>query len=172
MAEAIIKKFMKKKIILIAVLAIVFGSGAVLFTPRSVLAQTNAPSTDRKVLYYTCPMHPSVKSDKPGNCPDCGMTLEPVYADDSATNNMDDMATNVPSGASPDNGKPTPYPLTTCVVSGEKLGEMGEPIEFIYTNNGANQEIKFCCPMCKSKFLKDPDNYMKKIRDAEAAAQK
>ncbi|HKR07433.1 MAG TPA: heavy metal-binding domain-containing protein [Bacteroidia bacterium] len=26
--------------------------------------------------YYTCPMHPEIKSDKPGNCPKCGMTLE------------------------------------------------------------------------------------------------
>ena len=25
---------------------------------------------------YTCPMHPEVKSDKPGKCPKCGMTLE------------------------------------------------------------------------------------------------
>ncbi len=24
---------------------------------------------------YTCPMHPDVKSDKPGKCPKCGMTL-------------------------------------------------------------------------------------------------
>lgn len=24
---------------------------------------------------YTCPMHPEVTSDKPGNCPKCGMTL-------------------------------------------------------------------------------------------------
>ena len=24
---------------------------------------------------YTCPMHPEVKSDKPGKCPKCGMTL-------------------------------------------------------------------------------------------------
>lgn len=25
---------------------------------------------------YTCPMHPDVKSDKPGKCPTCGMNLE------------------------------------------------------------------------------------------------
>ena len=25
---------------------------------------------------YTCPMHPKVKSDKPGTCPECGMKLE------------------------------------------------------------------------------------------------
>ena len=24
---------------------------------------------------YSCTMHPEVKSDKPGNCPKCGMTL-------------------------------------------------------------------------------------------------
>jgi Cu+-exporting ATPase len=32
-----------------------------------------AQSTD-----YTCPMHPEVRSDKPGSCPKCGMALEPV----------------------------------------------------------------------------------------------
>ncbi|MCL4729888.1 MAG: copper-translocating P-type ATPase [Planctomycetes bacterium] len=27
---------------------------------------------------YTCPMHPEIRSDKPGACPICGMALEPV----------------------------------------------------------------------------------------------
>jgi ssDNA-binding Zn-finger/Zn-ribbon topoisomerase 1 len=26
-------------------------------------------------VYYTCPMHPEVQSNKPGKCPKCGMTL-------------------------------------------------------------------------------------------------
>ena len=29
-------------------------------------------------MVYTCPMHPEVRQDHPGNCPKCGMTLEPV----------------------------------------------------------------------------------------------
>ena len=27
---------------------------------------------------YTCPMHPEIRQDHPGNCPKCGMTLEPA----------------------------------------------------------------------------------------------
>ena len=27
---------------------------------------------------YTCPMHPEIILDKPGNCPKCGMHLLPV----------------------------------------------------------------------------------------------
>jgi len=29
---------------------------------------------------YTCPMHPEVRQDGPGNCPKCGMALEPLIA--------------------------------------------------------------------------------------------
>jgi P-type Cu+ transporter len=29
---------------------------------------------------YTCPMHPEIRSPSPGNCPKCGMALEPVVA--------------------------------------------------------------------------------------------
>jgi hypothetical protein len=28
-------------------------------------------------LFYTCPMHPDVQQDHPGNCPKCGMALGP-----------------------------------------------------------------------------------------------
>ena len=39
----------------------------------------------RRILYYHDPMHPAFKSDKPGVAPDCGMQLEPVYADGAAS---------------------------------------------------------------------------------------
>ncbi|MCF6188774.1 MAG: YHS domain-containing protein, partial [Desulfobulbaceae bacterium] len=34
---------------------------------------------------YTCPMHPEVQLDKPGTCPKCGMTLEPLTPTVAAT---------------------------------------------------------------------------------------
>jgi hypothetical protein len=35
-----------------------------------------AAPADAAVI-YTCPMHPEVRSTKPGKCPKCGMTLVP-----------------------------------------------------------------------------------------------
>src|SRR5574342_1262115 len=34
---------------------------------------------EKKILYWTCGMHLSVKMDKPGKCPICAMDLVPVY---------------------------------------------------------------------------------------------
>ena len=44
---------------------------------------------------------------------------------------------------------------------------------FVYQDKakGINQEVKFCCPMCKPKFIEEPDKYMKIIHDAEAKAK-
>ncbi len=57
---------------------------------------------------------------------------------------------------------PKPDKLTTCPVSGEKLGEMGKPYVFVYQG----QEVKLCCPGCKKDFDKNPAPYLKKIQDA------
>jgi YHS domain-containing protein len=61
------------------------------------------------------------------------------------------------------NAPPKPDLLTTCPVSGNKLGEMGKPLIFVYQG----QEVKLCCGGCKSAFDKDPDKYIKKIREAD-----
>ena len=62
--------------------------------------------------------------------------------------------------------KPKPYTLDKCVVSDEKLGEMGKP--YVFVQDG--REVKLCCESCKKDFKKDPAKYMKKIDDAEKAA--
>ena len=59
-------------------------------------------------------------------------------------------------------GKPKPYPLETCIVSDEKLGEMGKP--FAFTHEG--QEFKLCCKSCQKDFKKDPAKYVKKLANA------
>lgn len=60
------------------------------------------------------------------------------------------------------------YPLTTCVVSGEKLSDEGEhaAINVIYKN----RLVRFCCQMCQDDFNKDPGAYLAKL-DAKAADQ-
>lgn len=52
------------------------------------------------------------------------------------------------------------YPLDVCVVSGEKLGSMGEP--HIITHDGT--EVRFCCDSCLPEFEKDPAKYLAKLK--------
>jgi YHS domain-containing protein len=61
------------------------------------------------------------------------------------------------------NTNAVPDLLTTCPVSGEKLGEMGKPFTFVYKD----QEVKLCCKGCKKDFDKDPEKYLKVIRAAD-----
>lgn len=47
--------------------------------PMMRMRHRNSKSKENmETASYTCPMHPEVKSDKPGNCPKCGMALEKV----------------------------------------------------------------------------------------------
>jgi YHS domain-containing protein len=56
-----------------------------------------------------------------------------------------------------------PDKLKTCPVSGEKLGEMGDPYVFVYKG----QQVKLCCKGCKKDFDKNPAKYLKLIRAAD-----
>ena len=42
--------------------------------------QAEAPAPVKAGAIYTCPMHPQIRQLGPGNCPICGMALEPVDA--------------------------------------------------------------------------------------------
>lgn len=52
-----------------------------------------------------------------------------------------------------------PYPLDVCLVTGLKLGSMGEPPVLIYQG----QQFKFCCGACPPKFNEDPAKYLQKL---------
>src|SRR5512142_2909794 len=68
-------------IALLAVVAIAFGGGYLARARSAAPPASKAADDGRRILYYVDPMHPAYKSDKPGIAPDCGMALEPVYAD-------------------------------------------------------------------------------------------
>jgi hypothetical protein len=60
---------------------------------------------------------------------------------------------------------PKPYPLKTCIVSGEKLGSMGKPPVLVQDG----QEVQFCCKNCIKDFKKDPQKYLKEIAEKAKA---
>jgi membrane fusion protein, copper/silver efflux system len=73
------------------VASVLLAAGAGWFAARTV-APLRDPAPPRSVLYYQSPMHPWVKSDKPGQCTVCGMDLVPVYEDGK---NFDHAASDV-----------------------------------------------------------------------------
>jgi Cu(I)/Ag(I) efflux system membrane fusion protein len=60
--------------------------GTALPWPRTAVVQDTAAHTQHgEIAYYTCPMHPSVRSSTPGQCPICGMDLVPVTQEELRT---------------------------------------------------------------------------------------
>jgi len=56
------------------------------------------------------------------------------------------------------------YPLDVCVVSGEKLGSMGPPVEV----EVEGRTVKLCRAGCKPQLLAEPAKYLAML-DAPAA---
>lgn len=54
------------------------------------------------------------------------------------------------------------YPMTTCPVSGEELGGMGDPVEIV----AGNTLIKLCCNGCVKKVKADPAKYTAMVHAA------
>ncbi len=78
---------MKHKYIYILLLIMVAGGLGFYFFNRSNHNSNegniqNANNSSSEIEFYHCGMHPWIKSDKPGKCPICGMTLTPVYKKD------------------------------------------------------------------------------------------
>ncbi|WP_335947707.1 heavy metal translocating P-type ATPase [Salipiger bermudensis] len=46
--------------------------------PEAYLGERSAPQAMPEGTKYTCPMHPEIIRDAPGDCPKCGMALEPM----------------------------------------------------------------------------------------------
>ncbi len=51
-----------------------------LSTPATSTPEEKQEQEPQRKTIYTCPMHPEVRQDHPGDCPKCGMALEPETA--------------------------------------------------------------------------------------------
>ncbi len=76
----------------VSVLLTVFLSSSIsaLNFPPSLYAEE---AKEKKIRYWTCGMHPSVKMDKPGKCPICAMDLVPVYEKGAGAEAADALST-------------------------------------------------------------------------------
>ena len=55
------------------------------------------------------------------------------------------------------------YKMKTCPVSGEELGKMGEPVNYLY----GTTLVRFCCKDCVKDMAKDPAAILKKVSAAQ-----
>ena len=78
-----------------------------------------------------------------------------IKVDTSATPVVPPAAAPAAAPAAPPAAPKGAYPLTTCVVSGEKLGEMGDPV--VVTRDGV--EIHLCCKNCIKELDADPKKF-------------
>ena len=76
----------------VAILAVSYG-----LLQRHRLAQKTS-RIGRRVMYYVDPMHPAYKSDRPGTAPDCGMALQPVFAEDVGNERPSLSSAQIPAG--------------------------------------------------------------------------
>ena len=58
------------------------------------------------------------------------------------------------------------WPLNTCVVTGEELGSMGDPIVKVYDG----REVRYCCAGCIKTFEKGKEAFLQKA-DAKIIEQ-
>jgi YHS domain-containing protein len=58
--------------------------------------------------------------------------------------------------------KPKPYPLKTCLVTGDGLDDMDDRVSLVHEG----QTFEFCCKPCVKKFHKNPGKYVRALEKA------
>jgi membrane fusion protein, copper/silver efflux system len=87
-----------KKIVGAAAVALLMILSYALGRRHAIRSAADTPSA-RRALYWVDPMHPDYKSDRPGTAPDCGMSLQPVYAEDLVNAGRPAAVTGLSAGA-------------------------------------------------------------------------
>lgn len=87
------------------------------------------------------------------------LLIVPAFGADSQPKKVD-AAKSKNSGTAP-----KPYPLKVCIVTDNDLDSMGDESSLVHEG----QTVKFCCPPCEKKFLKNPARYLAKLAPPEKA---
>ncbi|HZF01812.1 MAG TPA: efflux RND transporter periplasmic adaptor subunit [Methylomirabilota bacterium] len=115
---------MKLKIFSIALLIAVVA----IFAVSCGKKQSNGKPDN--VDYYTCTMHPSVRSQNPNDkCPICGMDLVPVYKKGATTNAPSNEANQPPKNSGMAGMENMQGMTMTTNMNAEKPGEFNVPVE-------------------------------------------
>ena len=88
-----------------------------------------ASSGAAKASLYRCPMHPSYTSPKPGECPICGMDLEPVLDTESVGGDRGDVPGLVPVTIGPE--RIQRIGVRTAIARRMPLGEVAQLTGFV-----------------------------------------
>ncbi len=107
------------------------------------------PAPDHGGVMHACPMHPEVRQSSPGNCPRCGMALEPVAAPQGGeyTCPMHPEVVASKPGSCPKCGMP--LELRPDPVAGHAgHGRMMDP----------DHAVEFTCPMHPEVVRSEPGN--------------
>lgn len=94
----------------------------------------------------------------------CEKEYTPPPSDSIPAPAPDMVPPGAPAGSDTTTSRGETYPLDVCIVSGHKLGGMGEPV--VYQHEGV--EVRFCCAECIDEFKKEPAKYMAKLAAAKA----
>jgi RND family efflux transporter MFP subunit len=86
---------MKRPAHLVLVIALVVAA----FAGGAFWSGQIAPAAETAGVTYACPMHPQYRSERAGDCPSCGMRLEPVRADRAGHLEGADDKPALPAGA-------------------------------------------------------------------------
>jgi multidrug efflux pump subunit AcrA (membrane-fusion protein) len=73
-----------RRLVLLELVILAVVAGGYYYETRLARAPGRGTQTAEAKVLYHCPMHPSYTSDKPGDCPICGMKLVPIKKEGTA----------------------------------------------------------------------------------------
>ena len=135
----------------VLILAAAFGGCSVSPAPLLTIPEGHPAGAESREAPYTPPPNP-FKQEVPA-------TMPPGQKEQQDHSQHEHGQAKAP--------EKKPYPLDVCIVSGEKLGSMGDPV--VLKHEG--REVRLCCPGCIDKFKKEPAKYLKKLDEAEKKKQ-